>query len=68
MAGTNCGLYWFTFQNGWNTDGSSIIITKPSKGLNIRDAQDRLRRGYPKMTLAGQATQEEIAEYQALKS
>ena len=68
MAGTNYKVYWVTFIGGWNPDGTPIIITKPSKGISLRHAEDRLRQGNPKARMIGQATKEDIAKYKELKS
>jgi hypothetical protein len=68
MAKTNYHLYWLTFANGWNNDGSPIIWTRPVKGVSVGDAVSRLKREYTKAFLVGQATQEDIAKYKEVKS
>ncbi len=68
MAGTNYKLFWFTFMDGWNCDGTPIIKTHPSKGISLRHAEERLKREFPKAQMVGQATPESILEYQVSRS
>jgi hypothetical protein len=63
MSETNYKLYWFTFANGWNPDGTPIIITRPRKGVSIGHAESNLRREYTHAFLVGQATKEDIDRY-----
>ncbi len=60
MAETNYKVFYFTFIDGWNPDGSPIIKTHATKGISIKDAEHWLMREFPRASMVGQATDEDI--------